>query len=208
MFLSKDLIIRGYKEGIFPMSESSDDPFIFWVSPEKRGIIEVDEFIVPKSLKKFIRKKKYSVKVNTNFSKVIKLCAKITKKREETWINNQIIENYIKLHTEGFASSFECYYNDELVGGLYGVKIGRIFFGESMFSIKDNASKVALVHLVAYLKQGQFKFIDTQFITSHLRQFGAKEVPKNKYINILKRNINQKKNIPLKLNRDILEYFN
>ena len=208
MFLSKDLIIRGYKEGIFPMSESSDDPFIFWVSPEKRGIIEVDEFIVPKSLKKFIRKKKYSVKVNTNFSKVIKLCAKITKKREETWINNQIIENYIKLHTEGFASSFECYYNDELVGGLYGVKIGRIFFGESMFSLKDNASKVALVHLVAYLKQGQFKFIDTQFITSHLRQFGAKEVPKNKYINILKRNISQKKNIPLKLNRDILEYFN
>ena len=208
MFLSKDLIIRGYKKGIFPMSESSDDPFIFWVSPEKRGIIEVDEFIVPKSLKKFIRKKKYSVKVNTNFSKVIKLCAKITKKREETWINNQIIENYIKLHTEGFASSFECYYNDELVGGLYGVKIGRIFFGESMFSIKDNASKVALVHLVAYLKQGQFKFIDTQFITSHLRQFGAKEVPKNKYINILKRNISQKKNIPLKLNRDILEYFN
>jgi len=207
MFLSKDLIIRGYKKGIFPMSESSDDPFIFWVSPEKRGIIEVDEFIVPKSLKKFIRKKKYSVKVNTNFSKVIKLCAKITKKREETWINNQIIENYIKLHTEGFASSFECYYNDELVGGLYGVKIGRIFFGESMFSIKDNASKVALVHLVAYLKQGQFKFIDTQFITSHLRQFGAKEVPKNKYINLLKRNISQKKNIPLKLNRDILEYF-
>ncbi len=208
MFLSKDLILRGYKKGIFPMSESSDDPFIFWVSPEKRGIIEVDEFIVPKSLKKFIRKKKYSVKVNANFSKVIKLCAKITKKREETWINNQIIENYIKLHTEGFASSFECYYNDELVGGLYGVKIGRIFFGESMFSIKDNASKVALVHLVAYLKQGQFKFIDTQFITSHLRQFGAKEVPKNKYINILKRNINQKKNIPLKLNKDILEYFN
>lgn len=208
MFLSKDLIIRGYKKGIFPMSESSDDPFIFWVSPEKRGIIEVDEFIVPKSLKKFIRKKIYSVKVNTNFSKVINLCAKITKKREETWINNQIIENYIKLHTEGFASSFECYYNDELVGGLYGVKIGRIFFGESMFSIKDNASKVALVHLVAYLKQGQFKFIDTQFITSHLRQFGAKEVPKNKYINILKRNISQKKNIPLKLNRDILEYFN
>ena len=207
MFLSKDLIIRGYKKGIFPMSESSDDPFIFWVSPEKRGIIEVDEFIVPKSLKKFIRKKKYSVKVNTNFSKVIKLCAKITKKREETWINNQIIENYIKLHKEGFASSFECYYNDELVGGLYGVKIGRIFFGESMFSIKDNASKVALVHLVAYLKQGQFKFIDTQFITSHLRQFGAKEVPKNKYINLLKRNISQKKNIPLKLNRDILEYF-
>ena len=207
MFLSKDLILRGYKKGIFPMSESSDDPFIFWVSPEKRGIIEVDEFIVPKSLKKFIRKKKYSVKVNANFSKVIKLCAKITKKREETWINNQIIENYIKLHTEGFASSFECYYNDELVGGLYGVKIGRIFFGESMFSIKDNASKVALVHLVAYLKQGQFKFIDTQFITSHLRQFGAKEVPKNKYINLLKRNISQKKNIPLKLNRDILEYF-
>ena len=207
MFLSKDLILRGYKKGIFPMSESSDDPFIFWVSPEKRGIIEVDEFIVPKSLKKFIRKKKYSVKVNANFSKVIKLCAKITKKREETWINNQIIENYIKLHTEGFASSFECYYNDELVGGLYGVKIGRIFFGESMFSIKDNASKVALVHLVAYLKQGQFKFIDTQFITSHLRQFGAKEVPKNKYINILKRNISQKKNIPLKLNKDILEYF-
>ena len=207
MFLSKDLIIRGYKEGIFPMSESSDDPFIFWVSPEKRGIIEVDEFIVPKSLKKFIRKKKYSVKVNTNFSKVIKLCAKITKKREETWINNQIIENYIKLHKEGFASSFECYYNDELVGGLYGVKIGRIFFGESMFSLKDNASKVALVHLVAYLKQGQFKFIDTQFITSHLRQFGAKEVPKSKYINILKRNISQKKNIPLKLSKDILEYF-
>ena len=178
MFLSDELIINGYKKGIFPMAESSDDPYVFWVNPEKRGVIFVDDFIVSKSLRK-------------------------RSKRTQTWINKQIIESYTELYNKGFAKSVECYQTDKLVGGLYGVQIGGIFFGESMFSFVENASKVAL----AYLKEGGFMFIDTQFLTEHLKQFGAKEISRSNYHKILKDHIDCKKNFPLKLKKKVYEYF-
>ena len=132
MFLSTNIIMDGYKKGIFPMAESAEDPYVFWVSPDKRGIIEIKNFKVPKSLKKFLKKTSYSVLVNNNFEKVISLCAKISKGRTDTWINGQIKENYCKLFSEGHALSIECYDKNTLIGGLYGVKLGSIFFGESM----------------------------------------------------------------------------
>ena len=208
MFLSDKLIINGYKRGIFPMAESADDPYIFWVSPEKRGVIFTNEFYLTKSLKKIIKKKEFIIKVNHNFKTVILCCSQKNEKRTNTWINNQIIDNYTKLFEKGLAKSVECYHDNKLVGGLYGVKIGSIFFGESMFSHKPNASKVALVYLAALLKEGGFKVIDTQFITKHLKQFGAKEIPKNNYLKILEKYINQEKNFPNKLKKNILDYFN
>ena len=145
MFINKSSIIDGYKKGIFPMSESRNDPFVFWVSPELRGIIKLKNFNVPRSLKKFINKKKFTILINHNFKKVIEKCATLSEKRENTWINKQIIDSYIQLYKDGLASSIECYCDRELVGGLYGVHIGKLFFGDSMFRIKTNASKVSLV---------------------------------------------------------------
>lgn len=207
MFLSTNLIINGYKKGIFPMAESANDPYVYWVSPDKRGIISLDEFNLPKSLKKFLKKKTYTIGINSKFKEVINSCARSSSLRSETWINNQIIENYTKLFSMGLASSIEIYQKEDLVGGLYGVQLGSIFFGESMFSTKTNASKVALVYLAALLKQSGFSFIDTQFITEHLKQFGAKEIDKKKYIKILEKNLKYKKKFPNKLNKDILSYF-
>ena len=208
MFINKSSIIDGYKKGIFPMSESRNDPFVFWVSPELRGIIKLDEFNISRSLKKFINKKKFSISINDNFKEVIEKCALPNKKRETTWINKQIIDSYVQLYEDGLASSIECYDDDTLVGGLYGVHIGKLFFGESMFSIKTNASKVSLVYLAAHLKQGGYSIIDTQFLTNHLKQFGGIEIKKKEYLELLNENINYKRNIPKKLKKNVLEYFN
>lgn len=207
MFLSTNLIINGYKKGIFPMAESANDPYVYWVSPNKRGIISLDEFNVPKSLKKFLKKNIYTIGINSKFKDVINSCAKSSSLRSETWINNQIIENYTELFFMGLASSIEIYQKKDLVGGLYGVQLGSIFFGESMFSTQPNASKVALVYLAALLKQSGFNLIDTQFLTEHLKQFGAKEIDKKNYIKILEKNLKLKKKFPDKLNKDLLSYF-
>ena len=180
MFISPELIINGYKNGIFPMAESADAPYIFWVNPDQRGIIKINDFKLSKSLKKFIKKEIYKVHINKNFEKIIKECGSATEHRKETWINKQIIDCYVELYERGNAVSVECYENFNLVGGLYGVKIGKVFFGESMFSKKVNASKVSLVYLAAYLKEGGFNFIDTQYFTKHLSQFGALELRKKK----------------------------
>lgn len=189
------------------MSNSSDDPYVFWVSPEKRGIIELEKFRLSKSLKKEIKKKKFDVFINKNFKEVINNCRKPNLKRESTWINQQIIENYCYLFFNGYALSVETYKDNELVGGLYGVKIGGLFFGESMFSKISNASKVALVFLAAHLKQGGFEIIDTQFLTKHLEQFGAIEICKKDYLVKLKKVIKKDKSFPTKLNKDVLDYF-
>ena len=208
MFLSPDLVINGYKNGIFPMAESSKDPYIFWVSPEIRGIIKISDFKISKSLKKFIKKKNYQIKINNDFKKIMLECARVTKSRKETWINQQIIDCYTYLHKKGIAVSIECYDNSKLIGGLYGVHIGKVFFGESMFSKKENASKVSLVYLAAFLKEGGFSFIDTQFQTEHLKQFGSLEIEKTSYMSILGKNINKNANFPNFLKKNILDYFN
>ena len=207
MFLSTDLVLKAYEKGIFPMSDSNYDPYIYWVEPKERGVIDLKEFKVSKSLTKLIRKNIHTVEINSNFEKVINLCAK-NKKRKNSWINKQIIENYTKLHKLGFAKSIECYFDKSLVGGLYGIIVGGIFCGESMFSIRENASKIALTYLAALLKQGGFKFIDTQFYSDHLKQFGTKKISKNKYLQLLKKNkVLENPIFPEKLERNVLDYF-
>ncbi len=207
MFLSTDLVLKAYEKGIFPMSDSNYDPYIYWVEPKERGVIDLKEFKVSKSLTKLIRKNIHTVEINSNFEKVINLCAK-NKKRKNSWINKQIIENYTKLHELGFAKSIECYFDKSLVGGLYGIIVGRIFCGESMFSIRENASKIALTYLAALLKQGGFKFIDTQFYSDHLKQFGTKKISKNKYLKLLKDNkLLENPIFPEKLEKNVLDYF-
>ena len=207
MFLSTDLVLKAYEKGIFPMSDSNYDPYIYWVEPKERGVIDLKEFKVSKSLTKLIRKDTHTVEINSNFEKVINLCAK-NKKRKNSWINKQIIENYIKLHKLGFAKSIECYFDKSLVGGLYGIIVGRIFCGESMFSIRENASKIALTYLAALLKQGGFKFIDTQFYSDHLKQFGTKKISRNKYLKLLKDNkLLENPIFPERLEKNVLDYF-
>lgn len=207
MFLSPEIIIEAYSKGIFPMADSHNDPFVYWVDPKIRGIINLREFKISKSLRKVLKKKNYKVKINKNFEKVINLCAK-NPLRNNTWINNQIIINYIKLHKIGKANSVECYYNNELVGGLYGILIGNIFCGESMFSIQKNASKISMAYLAAHLIEGGFEFIDTQFYSEHLKQFGTKKIIKSEYLKLLSRNRNKPKIFPLNISQNILEYFN
>ena len=207
MFLSTDLVLKAYEKGIFPMSDSNFDPYIYWVEPKERGVIDLKEFRVSKSLTKLIKKETHTIEINSNFEKVINLCAK-NKKRKNSWINKQIIENYIKLHKLGFAKSIECYFDKSLVGGLYGIIVGGIFCGESMFSIRENASKIALTYLAALLKQGGFKFIDTQFYSDHLKQFGTKKISRNKYLKLLKENkLTESLAFPERLENNVLDYF-
>ena len=207
MFLSTDLVLKAYEKGLFPMSDSNYDPYIYWVEPKERGLIDLKDFKVSKSLKKIIKQNKYNVKINTCFPKVIKLCSK-NKYRKTSWINKQIIDNYIELHNLGFAKSIECFFEEKLVGGLYGIIIGKIFCGESMFSLEKNASKVALVYLAALLKQNDYKFIDTQFYSEHLKQFGTKKITKFEYQKILENNkYSQRNDFPNELNQSLFKFF-
>ncbi|MFD0917539.1 leucyl/phenylalanyl-tRNA--protein transferase [Pseudahrensia aquimaris] len=185
MEVTPELLLKAYASGIFPMSESASDPGIFWVEPENRGIIPFDTFHVPKRLARTVRQKKFDVRIDTAFDEVMRLCAEETQQRTETWINKRILELYSELHTMGHAHSVECWTEDGLVGGLYGVRLRGAFFGESMFSRARDASKVALVHLVERLDKGRFHLLDTQFLTWHLAQFGAIEVPKIVYEELL-----------------------
>tara|TARA_B100000989_G_scaffold291863_1_gene266947 strand:+ start:1183 stop:1809 length:627 start_codon:yes stop_codon:yes gene_type:complete len=207
MFLTAHSIIDGYKKGIFPMAESKNNPYIYWVSPEYRGIINVQNFAISKSLRKIIKKNKFSIKINNDFLGVLKNCSELNNKRKETWINEEIVNSYLELNKLGMATSIESYLDEKLVGGLYGVQLGKIFFGESMFSKIDNASKVALVYLVAFLKEGNFNILDTQYITNHLRQFGAIEITRKEYLMLLGKNIKEDAVFPNKIKKDVLEYF-
>lgn len=183
--LTPELLLRAYATGIFPMSESQDDPNLYWVEPEMRGILPLDQFHVPKSLKKVVRKSKFEIHCDRAFEQVLDFCAKPAAGRDVTWINQSIRDNVIKLHEMGFAHSVECWREDKLVGGLYGISLGAAFFGESMFSKETDASKVALVHLVARMRLGGFKLLDTQFTTDHLSRFGVIEIPSAKYLDLL-----------------------
>ncbi len=180
--LTPELLLRAYASGIFPMSEARGDPNIFWVDPRLRAVLPLDAFHVSRSLAKTVRKKIFQISCDTAFADVINACAASTQERQETWINDEIINAYTELHHMGFAHSVECRRDGALVGGLYGVSIGAAFCGESMFHTAANASKVALVHLVARLKLGGYVLLDTQFVTDHLKQFGIIEIPARKYL--------------------------
>ena len=180
-------VLDAYKHGLFPMSEDRNSSDIFWVKPKIRGVIDPCKVTLRKKLKRLLNKNPYTLKINTDFIGVIEGCAETTKIRDNTWINPSIRDVYIELHYKGYAHSIECYSNNELVGGLYGVAIGGVFFGESMFSKLPNASKIALVHLIERLKVGKFTILDTQFITDHLKTFGAYEINQDKFLDILKK---------------------
>ena len=175
--LTPDILLSAYRAGIFPMAESATTKNIFWVDPQYRGIMPLNKFHVSKSLRRAITKLDYQISVNKSFEKVIKMCAE----RPETWINQEIITNYCLLYQSGHAHSVEVWNKEKLIGGIYGVSIGAVFFGESMFSKKNNASKIALAYLVNRLKETGFKLFDTQFLTPHLASLGAIEIPKTKY---------------------------
>jgi leucyl/phenylalanyl-tRNA--protein transferase len=187
--LTPDMLLKAYAVGVFPMAEDRNDPELFWVDPRMRGIIMLDRFHVPRSLRKVIRRGQFEVTYDRDFEDVIEACAESTDERPRTWINDKIIELYSTLHRMGHAHSVECRLSGQLVGGLYGVSLGGVFFGESMFSRITDASKVALVHLVAALRFGGYRFVDTQFITRHLARFGAVELPRNEYRKLLSQSL-------------------
>ena len=179
--LEPELLLRAYRIGAFPMADSVDAEDIFWVEPKKRGIIPLDEFHLPRSLAKTLRSDRFEVTADRVFAEVMHACAAATPDRPASWINATIVDAYSTLHARGNAHSVECWQDGALVGGLYGVKLGAAFFGESKFSRVRDASKDALAHLVARLKVGGFRLLDTQFLTSHLASFGAVEVPRAAY---------------------------
>lgn len=180
-----DLLLRAYASGVFPMAESADDPEVFWVRPEMRGIIPLDGFHVPKSLAKILRQGRFDIRFDTDFAGVIDGCAEAREGRPSTWINQPIREAYGELFARGYCHTVEAWRDGRLVGGLYGVTLGLAFFGESMFSRETDASKVCLVHLVQRLKERGFALLDTQFTTEHLKRFGAIDVPRNRYEKLL-----------------------
>jgi leucyl/phenylalanyl-tRNA--protein transferase len=179
--LTPDLLLRAYRLGLFPMAESRASRALHWLDPESRGVLPLDGFHLPRSLMKTLRAQKFEIVADADFPATITACAAARAHRPETWINAEIERLFIDLHRLGFAHSVETYQNGQLVGGLYGACLGGAFFGESMFSIATDASKAALVHLVARLRLGRYKLLDTQFITSHLARFGAVEIPRPDY---------------------------
>jgi leucyl/phenylalanyl-tRNA--protein transferase len=184
-FGSNDLLAC-YRRGVFPMGDARDDPNLFLVDPDLRGILPLDGFHIPKRLKRRVRQEPYRVTADTAFTRVMEMCAESADGRETTWINSTILNLYSTLHREGHAHSVECWENGQLVGGLYGVALGGAFFGESMFSRANDASKIALVHLVARLLEGGFVLLDAQFHNPHLEQFGLIEIPRSDFKRRLK----------------------
>jgi len=183
--LSPDPLIRAYAAGIFPMAESRDTEEVYWVDPRMRGILPLDTFHIPAKLKKKVRRHVFEIRCDSAFAAVIECCGEAAANREDTWINKPILDAVIQLHEMGLAHSVEAWQDGRLVGGLYGVSLGAAFFGESMFSRATDASKVALVHLVARLRLGGYRLLDTQFVTDHLKQFGAIEIPATDYHTLL-----------------------
>src|SRR6202008_2424015 len=183
--ITPEVLLRAYACGIFPMAESADDPTLFWVEPELRGVIPLDGFRIASRLARTVRSDVFTVTANTAFKAVIAGCAAPQEGRNDTWINKRIRDLYFGLHQLGHCHSVEVWQDGDLVGGLYGVSLGRAFFGESMFHRARDASKVALVHLVARLKAGHSRMLDTQFVTEHLRTFGAVEVTRPAYHKLL-----------------------
>ncbi len=183
--ITPQVLLKAYTAGIFPMAESADDPALYWIEPEERGVIPLKGFHISRSLRKALRQRPFEIRIDTAFEAVISACAEKTEDRDVTWINRRIFKLYTQLHKMGCCHSVEAWQDGKLVGGLYGVRIGAAFFGESMFSRATNASKIALVHLVARLNYGGFKLLDAQFLNSHIAQFGTYTILKKDYRPIL-----------------------
>ena len=198
--INTEKIIQLYKQGYFPMAENAYSEEINFYKPKIRFIIPIKKFHIPKKLFSNFKKTSFNFKINTNFKEVIDNCKKINKKRKDTWINSIIRNTYINLNKIGYAKSIECYDENILIGGLYGIHIGKCFFGESMFSLKDNTSKFCLLFLVSLLIYHKFRLLDSQFFNPHLLQFGAYEITNKKYELKLKKNINNYSDFPESFN--------
>jgi leucyl/phenylalanyl-tRNA--protein transferase len=183
--ITPEVLLKAYACGIFPMAESADDPTIHWREPEERGIIPLDRFHIPARLARTVKADPYTIRIDHDFEGVLDGCAEPAPGRTNTWINARIRALYCKLYDIGHCHSVEAYEDGRLVGGLYGVNLGHAFFGESMFHRSRDASKIALVHLIARLRMGGFKLLDTQFVTDHLKTFGAIEVSRRQYGKLL-----------------------
>ena len=179
--LQPELLLQAYAVGVFPMAEGRNDPRLFFVDPDRRGVIPLERFHVSRSLRRTVLKRRFEVTCDRDFTGTLEGCAAVTARRPDTWINAEIFRLFVILHQRGHAHSIEVRRDGQLVGGLYGLRLGGAFFGESMFSRETDASKVALVHLVARLRAGGFTLLDSQFITSHLQRFGAVEIPRDDY---------------------------
>jgi leucyl/phenylalanyl-tRNA--protein transferase len=182
--IDPEVLLQGYRLGVFPMAMENGD--IEWFSPDPRAILPLQEFHVPQTLERVVRKKSFEIRIDVSFTAVMQQCAE----RPETWINREIIESYTRLHQLGYAHSIEAWQNGELAGGLYGVAIGGAFFGESMFHHVRDASKIALLGLVEHLRERKFVLLDTQWVTPHLQQFGAVEIPRADYLHLLTTAVN------------------
>jgi leucyl/phenylalanyl-tRNA--protein transferase len=190
--ITPELMLRAYQAGLFPMAESRLGDKMYWLDPERRGILPLDRFHLPRRLRRTVLSEKFRVTSDADFSGVIAGCAAPGTGRQDTWINEDIERLFLALHRQGHAHSVECWQGGALVGGLYGVHLGGAFFGESMFSRATDASKVALVHLVARLRAGGFTLLDTQFVTDHLARFGAVEVARDFYRTLLAQAVAQR----------------
>jgi leucyl/phenylalanyl-tRNA--protein transferase len=184
--LSPELLLCAYASGVFPMANDRHDPTIHWIEPKHRGILPLDRVHVSRSLRKVIRRGRFEIRVDSAFCQVIAACAESRPERPRTWLNDELLELYGALHAMGYAHSLETWADGCLVGGIYGVSLGAAFFGESMFSRQRDASKVALVELAARLRAGGYQLMDTQFVTDHLRRFGAIEIPRATYRALLR----------------------
>tara|TARA_E500000331_G_scaffold168126_1_gene162527 strand:+ start:92 stop:742 length:651 start_codon:yes stop_codon:yes gene_type:complete len=205
--LTPELLLRAYAIGLFPMAEHRDDPTLFWIDPEKRGILPLNRLHVSRRLRRTLRSGVYDISCNTVFTDVVRACAAPGPNREDTWINDEIVSLYGEVHALGRAHCVETWRDGKLVGGLYGVSLGGAFFGESMFSSARDASKVALVHLVARLIKSGYTLLDTQFVTGHLTQFGVVELPRARYRELLSASLDTSATFDVSLSQSELETF-
>jgi len=199
MEITPDLMLRAYRIGLFPMAESREAKTLYWLDPEQRGLIPLDRFHLSRRLARRMRQAPYTVTANRAFGRVIAQCAAPRPSSAESWINTEIAGLFTALHAQGHAHSIETWQDGTLVGGLYGVALGGAFFGESMFSRADDASKIALVHLVARLRLCGFTLLDAQFQTAHLAQFGTEEVPRATYKRLLAAAVD----VPARFRKDV-----
>ena len=199
-----ETIIKAYSLGVFPMAESRDDGALHFYEPQQRGILPINPPHIPRRLLRLVRQTGWQVSINTDFRAVIEGCAEQTESREDSWINAEIIRLYLALHKMGFAYSFEVWEEQALIGGLYGIKLGSAFFGESMFSRRSNASKIALAHLMARLYYGGFTLLDAQFANDHLLQFGLIEIPKQAFQKQLQTALARPAELPMDIDSEII----